>query len=220
MVELIHRKCAVCNNSIEIDRHHISNIVFYKKKYYHSICFRDLAIKRSQSKSKLASEWRDAIDNLWKLEMDARKMLEHRFYSDELNEWLLNHYDISIVPGAFWQVIAGLENGMYKGKRCRPISIDTLLECWKWGQKKLDEIKQYNKVNHKGPDNDNARLMYDLAILIGKMPNYLAYKAKQEAAEAERQMQCKENVNIDYSKIKVASSADGLGDISDLLDEI
>lgn len=220
MVELIHRKCAVCNNSIEIDRHHISNIVFYKKKYYHSICFRDLAIKRSQSKSKLASEWRDAIDNLWKLEMDARKMLEHRFYSDELNEWLLNHYDVSVVPGAFWQVIAGLESGTYKGKMCKPISIGTLLECWKWGQKKLDEIKQYNKVNHKGPDNDNARLMYDLAILIGKMPNYLAYKAKQEAAEAERQMQLKENIDIDYSKIKVASSADGLGDISDLLDEI
>ena len=63
--------------------------------------------------------------------------------------------------------------------------------------------------------------MYDLAILIGKMPNYLAYKAKQEAAEAERQREMKEKVKIDYNDVACRAEAkkEGLDDISDLLDE-
>ena len=92
------------------------------------------------------------------------------------------------------------------------------MECWKWGQKKLDEIKQYNKANHKGPDNDNARLMYDLAILIGKMPNYLAYKAKQEATAREL-VQNDNYQDVDMSRIG-QKKQEKKEDISDIFDDL
>ena len=81
--------------------------------------------------------------------------------------------------------MADLERGSYKGKRCRPISMEMLLGVWKWGQRKLDEIAANNRANHKGPQNDEARLVYDLAILVGKVPSYLVYKEKQKSAAIE-----------------------------------
>lgn len=216
------RKCAACPRPIEIDKEHTSNIVFYKKKYYHSKCFCDLATKRSQSKIKSASEWKEALDNLWELEVETEKMLKSSLTRDDLNEWLLANYDIAAVPTRFWQMVADLERGIYKGKKCKSISMDTLLGTWKWGQKKLDSIARNNKANHKGPQNDETRLVYDLAILVGKVPSYLAYKEKQKAVEIERQRELKENIKIDYGKIvnNTKKNNNNLQDISSLVDDL
>lgn len=221
MVETILRKCGACPDPIEIDRNHTSNVVFYKKKYYHSKCFYDLATKRSQAKIKSASEWKDALDNLWELEADTKKMLESALVKNELNEWLLTNYDIVVVPSRFWQVVADLERGVYKGKKCRPISMEILLGTWKWGQKKLDSIARNNKANHKGPQNDEARLAYDLAILIGHISDYTKYINKIKSAEIERENKRKEEIKVDYNKIKTSSNDNhGLDDINELLDDL
>lgn len=211
-------KCAECRKTIKVERNKIENVLQFKGKYYHSECFKALASKRVASGRGKPEMWNAALDKMSSLEAETKSKLEHRFYSDELNEWLLNHYDISVIPGRFFQIVAGLESGTYKGKRCKPISIGTLLECWKWGQKKLDEIKQYNNVNHKGPDNDNARLMYDLAILIGKMSNYLAYKAKQEATAREL-VQNANYQDVDMSRIG-QKKQEKKEDISDIFDDL
>ena len=63
--------------------------------------------------------------------------------------------------------------------------MEMLLGVWKWGQRKLDEIAANNRANHKGPADDNARLVYDLAILVGKVPSYLTYKEKQKTTVIE-----------------------------------
>ena len=102
-----------------------------------------------------------------------------------MNAWLLENYNIVTVPGQFWQLVADLEGGKYKGKRCKPVGVGVLCDCWKWGQKKLDEIDQYNKSHHKGPTSDTARLMYDLAILVGKVPQFLDYRSKQKSVRQE-----------------------------------
>ena len=149
-------------------------------------------------------------------------MLKSSIAKDELNEWLLSHYNIAVVPARLWQIMADLERGSYKGKRCRPISMEMLLGVWKWGQRKLDEIAANNRANHKGPQNDEARLVYDLAILVGKVPSYLAYKEKQKAVEAERQRELKENIKIDYGKIvnSTKKNNNNLQDISSLVDDL
>ena len=211
-------KCAECGKTINVERNKIENVLQFKGKYYHSECFKALASKRVASSRGKPEMWSAALDKMSLLEAETKSKLEHRFYSDELNEWLLNHYDISVIPGRFFQIVAGLESGTYKGKRCKPINIGTLLECWKWGQKKLDEIKQYNKINHKGPDNDNSRLMYDLAILIGKMPNYLAYRAKQEATAREL-VQNANYQDVDMSRIG-QKKQEKKEDISDIFDDL
>ena len=215
------RKCAACPKPIEIDKEHTSNIVYYKKKYYHSNCFCDLATKRSQAKIKSASEWKDALDNLWELEADTKKMLESALTKDELNDWLLAHYDVAVVPSRFWQIVADLERGIYKGKKCKSVPMETLLGAWEWGQKKLDSIAKNNKTNRRGPQNDEARLVYDLAILIGHISDYTKYINKIKSAEIERENKRKEEIKVDYNKIKTSSNDNhGLDDINELLDDL
>lgn len=219
MANIMMRKCAKCKGEIEIDRNNISSVLQFQGKYYHSDCFESMAEQKASSNRGKPEQWRDALDRLWELEAETKKMLEHFFVKDELNVWLLSNYDITMIPTRFWQVVAELEGGMYKGKRCKPVGISTLYGCWKWGQRKLNEINQYNKSQNKGPTDDNARLMYDMAILIGKIPNYLNYKEKQKAARNEMIRTAVSHDDIDMSKIGQGKKAKRK-DISDISDDI
>ena len=219
--DIVTRKCACCKGVVEIDRNNIVDVLYFQDKYYHSKCFISMAEEKAASKRGKPQMWKDALDRIWELEAETKKMLEHYFARDELNAWLLENYDITMVPSRFWQVVADLEMGKYKGSRCKPVSVNTLCGCWKWGQKKLNEIHQYNKSQSKGPADDNARLMYDLAILVGKVPQFLAYVGNQKAAEMERRRDIQENVKVDYSKIaNNATAGNNLQDISNLVDDI
>ena len=110
-------------------------------------------------------------------------------------------------------------NGIYKRRRCQPIDCDTLLDMWKYYQKDLDKTYIYNKTRGKDMEGE-SRANYDLAILMGKYGAYKKAKAQEEAAEIERQMQSQKDVQINYDKIKIVDSTDGLEDISALLDDI
>lgn len=219
MGEIITRKCAKCKGDIEINRNNITNVLQFQGKYYHYDCFEEFATQRAESKRGNPEQWKEALENIWELEAETKKMLEHFWAKDDLNVHLLNNYNITMIPTRFWQVIADLESGTYKGKRCKPVSINTLCGCWKWGQRKLNEINQYNKSNNKGPKDDNARLMYDLAVLVGKVPNYLAYKEKQKAARNEMARTAVSHDDIDMSKIGQGKKTKRK-DISDISDDI
>ena len=215
------RKCAKCKSEIAIDVHDIRNVIYFNKLYYHESCFEETAKQKSASKRGKPQVWQEALDGIWELEAETKKMLEHFYAKYELNAWLLDNYDITVVPTRFWQVVIELERGEYKGKKCKPVNIRTLYDCWKWGQKKLNEINQYNKTHNKGPLDDSARLMYDLAILVGKVPQFLNYKEKQKAAEIENRRMFKENIKVDYSKIlNNKMENNDLQDISSLVDDI
>jgi hypothetical protein len=57
--------------------------------------------------------------------------------------------------------------------------------------------------------------------VLGKVPQFLAHKEKQKAAEFDRQIAQRENININYDKIKsVSNNNNGLDDISDLLNDL
>lgn len=221
MSAVILRKCGGCSDAIEINRNNIADILYYKNKYYHSKCFCEIAEKRSKAKRSTAVEWQTALDNLWELEADTKNMLESAWIKDDLNEWLLSHYNITTVPTRFWQIVADIGNGTYKGKRCKSITMETLLGAWKWGQKKLDSIARSNKMNHKGPVSDDARIMYDLSIIISKVPNYLSHKSKMKMLQAEEKKEStKTHINYDnVQETKIANNG-GLDDISGLLDDI
>jgi hypothetical protein len=165
--------------------------------------------------------WQEALGHIWELEAETKKMLESYIAKDELNSWLLDNYDVVTIPSYFWQLVADLESGKYRNKKCKPISITTLYPMWRWGQKHLDKIELSNKSNRKGPKNDNDRLRYDLAILISHTEDFKKHQNKIAAMESERQIAEKENIKINYNKIKtVHSDNNGLDDISDLLDEL
>lgn len=224
MAKATERKCNACKQPIKIDKNNIHDVVYYKKLYYHSGCFVEVATRRSQSKNKTAAEWRNALEHIGEFEAEAKTVLTTRLVykgaQDDLNDYLLSKYKVVSISGRFWQVLADLNNGIYRRKRCNKVSTDVVLETWKWSQNDLDDIDRGNRLNHRGPTSDEQRLSYDFAIVVRRIPDFLTYKAKQEAAEAETKLRQKETVNIDYSKIKVANNNEGLDDISDLLDDL
>lgn len=221
MADIVTRKCACCKGVVEIDKRNISNVICFQGKYYHYDCFIILASEKAATKRGKPQMWQEALDNIWALEAETKKMLEQFIARDELNIWLLENYNITSVPTRFWQIIADLEGGMYKGKRCKPVDVTTLCGCWKWGQKRLNQIALTNKSNRKGPSNDSDRLRYDLAILINHTEDFKKHQNKIKAMEIERQIASKENININYNKIKTANNSNGgLDDISDLLEEL
>jgi hypothetical protein len=222
MPDTILRKCGGCSDAIEINRDNVVNILYYKNKYYHSKCFCEIAEKRSKAKRNTAVEWQTALGNLLELEADTKKMLEAAWVKDDLNEWLLNHYNITSVPTRFWQIVADLGNGMYKGKRCKPVSMETLLGAWKWGQRKLNKINVNNKAKNNWKMDDSQRILYDLAIIVSKVPLYLLKKIEKEATERERQLLLQEKIKIDYKSVakKAEELDDDEVDISSIIDNI
>ena len=219
MADMLVRKCAKCKDDIVIFKNNISNVVQFQNKYYHYDCFENLAAEKATSKRGKPQMWQEALDNIWVLEDETKKMLEQLIAKDELNTWLLSNYDIVTVPSYFWQLVADLERGIYKRKKCKPVSVVTLCGCWKWGQKKLNEISQYNKVHNKGPTDDNSRLRYDLAVLVGKIPNYLSYIDKQSSTSNNMSRSNIFNDDIDMSRIGQGKQLKKK-DISDISDDI
>lgn len=221
MANIMVRKCAKCKGEIEIDMNDIHDIVLRNRLYYHRSCLIELAIEKVQAKKGKWQVWQEVLDNIEQFEDMAKETLKQYLARDDLNNYLISVYDITVVPERFFQVVADLNNGIYKKKRCNPVKTSDILGTWKWGQKKLDSINRCNIQNHQGPKNDSDRILYDLAIVVRHLDDFKKYQSKIKAMDAERKIAEKENIKINYNKIKtVSSSNDGLDDISDLLDEL
>lgn len=218
MGEIVTRKCNKCKGVIEIDKHCISDVICFQGKYYHYNCFENMASEKAASKRGKPQMWQEALDHIWELEAETKKVLEQFIARDDLNTWLLNNYDIVTVPSYFWQLVADLEGGMYKRKRCKPVSVVTLCECWKWGQRNLNKIAVNNKMAHKGPENDVDRLRYDLAVLISKYPLFLKHKSKTSVAAATKAEN--KQPKIDYGVLEKNNNNNDENDILDLIDEM
>lgn len=217
---IIERKCSQCKQKITIDSANIVDVIYFDSLYYHTTCFEEMCIKKSQSKRGNPIKWAQAKDNMTDIQRTTKEMLVQNFAKDALNEWLLDNYDVVSVPKSLWYMVADLSNGIYKGKKCRVVTTNTLLDMWKWGQKKLNSIHVRNQANHCGPKTDIERLRYDLAILLNHMEDYNKHIKQIKVLEAEQKQRQKEVVAVDYSKIKVNNNDNGLDDISDLLDAL
>lgn len=219
MGDIVTRKCAHCKNEVLIDKRNVKDVLRFQNKYYHSECFRSMATKKASTNRGNPQMWKDALNNMHEFEAEIKSVLELCCARDLLNDWLLENYNITTAPNRFWQVISDLENGVYQGRRCKPVKTTTLCDCWKWGQAKLNEINQFNLSHNKGPKNDSQRLMYDLAILVGKVPQFLAYKEKQKVAENDMARTSILNDDVDMSKIG-QSKQTKRRDISNISDDI
>jgi hypothetical protein len=134
---------------------------------------------------------------------------------------LLGNYDIAAAPSRFWQIVADLERGVYKGKKCRPVSISMLFDMWKWGQNRLNKIASKNKTNHMGPQNDTDRLRYDLSILIGHVGDYIKYttRTKEESVEIKNRVQITNKINYENLNMQRKEKQND-NNILDLMDDI
>lgn len=212
-------KCVKCNQDIEVDINNITNISRFKNQYYHTQCLRERA-ERAINRPNHKSCWDNALNNIDVYEQEAREFIERKYWNDNLNDYLLCNYGVTIIPDRFWEMVRELNKGIYKKKRCKPISTELLFHTWVWGQKNLDKIDRNNKAKHKGPQNGSDRISYDFAIILRHIEDYEKYVARTKAEEAERELQAKETVKIDYNNINTEIKKTGIDDISGLLDDI
>lgn len=214
------RKCDKCKEQVIIERSSIKGPVLYKGKYYHSSCFCKLCEEKKATSKRSLLFWQNVLDNIEQYKDDAVEKSKYQFAKDDLNEWILNHYNVMSLPSRFWNIVADLEKGIFNQKKCKPVKTVMLFETWRWGQKKLDAINRKNRIAKKGPTTDAQRINYDLSIVLNHIEDYKKYLAKLEAEEADRIAREKERVKINYNNIHSAPvQTEGLDDISDLLDE-
>lgn len=213
------RKCAFCGEDIVLTKDDM-HIVSYKKKSYHTECFKTMCNGRVLKNNRYSSIYSDALQNLDQLESEAKKKLMHRFVQDELNEYLIVHYDVGALSRRFWSIIADIQSGKYNGRRCKPIELETLFDMWKYYKEELDRI---NLRNIKQGNNifDENRVLYDLAII---MKNYgkIQREMKKEKVTAEETKMATKTIKekINYMSIGGKNTEDGQKDISSIMDEI
>ena len=225
MAEIITRKCAKCKGEIVIDVDDIRDVVYHSGVYYHHDCFVEKAIKNSQSKRKTNTDWQYVLKHISDIEVDTKLFLRQYVGKEKLNDWLLQHYDVSSVPSYFWQLVSDLRNGKYRSKKCKPIIADTLYAMWRWGQKNLDKIAFNNKSKNKGPKTASDRIRYDLAILLTHTDDYKKHIEKikaehKEATDIINDSRVKINYNTIAQTISTQNNKKNTGDVASIIDDI
>lgn len=219
MSNTVTRKCNGCENPIIYNEDTTNGIVLYKGKYYHTDCFITM-VQGKVAKKRNLPLWQEALNSVNEFETEAIKQFKAQWTKDALNLHLLANYDVAAVPSSFWTTVADLGNGMYRQKRCKPIDIETLLGAWRWGQRNLDKIAVKNKMQHIGPTDDEGRLRYDLAILIGKIPLYLKDKAKAQTEKQELLKATSIDNDVDMNKVGKRQTVTPKQSLIDIADDI
>ena len=161
------RTCKKCKEKINIALENLNSgeFVKYKSAFYHADCFIDQANKMISKNNKTSITWQEALDNLDEYKSEARNVVKFTLYRDALNEYLIDNYEIAALSSYFWNVIAEIENGQYRKKRCKKISISEILDMWEYYQPELD--KTYKENLRRGNEMfGEDRVRYDLAIII------------------------------------------------------
>lgn len=211
------RKCGTCGQPIIVNRQTIDKIAYYQGMHHHVDCLVNKANEGIQS-GKRINIYQRLLNRIPELMAESKKRLEYTIIQDEFNTYLLDHYDVFEVSKRFWNIVNDIAKGNYKSKKCNPVDMDTIFHTWQWGQKNLDNIAAVNKANHKGPQNDDQRLNYDLAIVMKHVVEYKKFIAKLELAKNEMETNTSYD-DIDISRIGKAPSTKKR-DLSDIADDI
>jgi hypothetical protein len=218
MGDTITRKCACCKNEIVIDVDDVRDVSYFDKLYYHTSCLHELATQKSANK-RCSPKWTEVLTVGWRqAQIDARNIIDYCYGHDKLFDHILYHYNVYAISSYTKMMMENVVKGKYKGKS-KPIPYRDFAGCWIESQANLDDVYRYNQKHGKSMT-DEQRINYDLAIVVRTYPDW---KKKQEYNKRKlenRNIIEQHAANIDYTQIKINESNDGLGDISNLLDEI
>lgn len=217
MAEFTVRKCDHCKESIHIDRNNVRDVLMFKDKYYHNQCFKERVQQRLAGKQP-HKMWKDALDHIHEYENDAKEAIEFWFTRDDIYNHILEHYDVIKVESPIFTRIDAVITGTY-GRKSKPIDYADFVECWRYGQSKLDNIARQNKAAGKNIVGA-ARVNYDLAVVVKKFPQWKKWQEKLKAERIEIERAQREAVRINYDAMqRTEIKHEGLDDISALLDE-
>lgn len=217
----VGRTCFKCHEKMIISMGNLNDKSYlkYKNRYYHTKCFIENATERVMKNDHYSLSWQMALDNIEQYQKEARDAVELVISKDQLNEYLINTYNVTTLSKQFWLTITDIGNGVYKNKKCKAINVKDLFETWKYAQRGLDKINR--KRRSEGKDiTDEQRVRYDLAIVFKDYNKIQKSMAKAKEKEIEKALQASAT-KIDYSSLAAQANInqEGIGDISDILDD-
>ena len=204
------RKCTCCAEMIYIDQQNSNKAIYYKDKFYHFDCFVNLCENKMQSK-RSSPMWAEAKENIDNLVAETTKKQMELVAKDDLNDWILSHYNVSFLGKAFYIKLSDIYNGTYKGL-AYAISPMELLDEWQYFWKDLCATRAKKDI-----DGERA-VNYDLVILLSKNAEYRTIKRKEKLAREVSAQQRAQATIVDISAIKVTKNQKRK--ISDLYQEM
>jgi hypothetical protein len=192
----MERICAICGDTIVIDKDNSNKAIQYKKKFYHFDCFVDMCDQKIANKRKdVSSAWTEVKANIDDLVAETTKEQMVQVAKDELSKWLLVHYDISFLSTRLFMKLNDIYNGTFKGL-AYPIGPIELSEEWQYYWSELCAIRRNRGIVGEGAIN------YDLTVLLSKNAEYRKMKEKERVAKAVREQQMEDETEVNVAVIK------------------
>lgn len=191
-MKAIKKKCAHCHKDIAIPNN-LKECILYDNRYYHFDCFLEECHDRNTAKWKnalsciddykaeaegalllLLEQRRFDKKSIDQYKNDAMVAAEKWFAEADVNAFIRECYGVQNVP---WTRLAQVYNGTFR-KGVMPIPASHLFEMWKKKMPFLKKIYQKNILQGKQFEPEQ-RIIYDLAILVGKYDSFLKWKKEQ-----------------------------------------
>jgi|GEM_PF-1340889 len=239
----LKKKCKYCQQEIvikEID----NSTIYYDKSYYHLDCFNELCNIKKSVKWKAARQYIDRyieeaneiinnqlnnrkinIFNLHSQLSNTQKIINNYFLESDVDSFIKQQYDLQTLPeGLYNRHLYQIYKGTYKKLNGTAIKPEELLDMWKKKISYLNKLYSNNVVKGKTMSKEQ-RVPYDLAVLVSKYNNYIAWKEEQKILEVKSDIikndtivsqivNKKQNSNLDKANIKTED------DLSDLIDDM
>jgi hypothetical protein len=192
----MERICAICGDTIVIDKDNSNKAIQYKKKFYHFDCFDSMCDQKIANKRKdVSSTWTEIKANIDVLVAETTKEQRLQVAKDELSKWLLVHYDISFLSTRLFMKLNDIYNGTFKGL-AYPIGPIELSEEWQYYWNELCAIRCNKGIVGEGAIN------YDLTVLLSRNAEYRKIKEKERVAREVREQQKREETVVNVSAMK------------------
>ncbi len=196
----INRKCQHCDEkghktiNMETDK-----FVVVKSgkvnKFWHFDCY----VKHLQKKKKM--EYEDALE----MATISYENQSTEFLSKSLfYQWLYEYHEASSFSSFVFKRIDEVISGCYKNLK-EPISYEDLLTMYKKQADRLNAMAIKKSRTGTGFDDSSSRVLYDMAVLVGKYDSFKKWKQKQMllAMEAEKSKEKLKEEVLDGKNIKV-----------------
>lgn len=210
---MIKRKCPQCKEYIFFaDAENTAGTVFYNKQYYHKDCFVITCNKKLKSKKEQRLDWGKALNEIPKLQQNAKKKIKVLVERDNFYNFALENYQMSSISDRMWGKLAHIYDGTYEGL-AYAIGPEELLEEWKFFMPELVQNREIKNIF--GP----SAFAYDLAIVLNRNAEYRELMERRKVEEQVREAQKSAEVEIDMSAIHTTTVSRGNRRLADLYDD-
>ena len=226
------RVCKRCKDKIYILK---DDYLKVKTGYIHTDCYIESQLNKNLSMD-IIKEGINVIKEMMKMDNDEKikkereaqqlrlkakkEQVNRRRELDEFDRYVKDKYDITKkLPNYFYSKLADINSGVHPSVN-KPIPYSDLLIMFKKQEAYLNKINEKRKSIGKELKRE-ARLNYDLAIIVSMYDSYLDWKRRQEILEsdARRMEKLKKESKLNINKIAKQSKQND-DDLSDIVDDI